>query len=182
MKRRNELWTGLRFAALAGLSAVAALVALEPCVGAWRARALVALALLPLAGVRCADSSGARALAAVGLSLASLALGFARVPWPALAVPLAGAYGVARALCAGRSSGARELALGAGLVAGGLALGAFCEGRSALSFGLAIWAFLLVQAAYGLFESPTSARSAESGDPFERARDQALALLEEEPR
>jgi len=182
VKRASGLWTDLRFAALAGLSAVAAVVALAPCVGGWRARALFALALLPVAGVRCADSLGARARVAAGLSLASLALGFAHLPWPALALPLAGAFGVARASCAARGSPARELAVGAALVAGGLALGAFCDGRSAPSFGLAIWAFLLVQSAYALFESRPSARSPETGDPFERARDQALALLEGEPR
>jgi hypothetical protein len=182
VKRAGEFTTALRFAGLAALSAIVALVALEPWVGAGRARALFALALLPIAGARLAESLGPRVRVGLALALASLALAISHLPWPELALPLAGAFGGARALCGRSPSSARALALEVGLLGGGLALGALCDGRSTLSFGMAIWAFLLAQAAFPLFESGARPSSSESGDPFERARDQALALLEEDPR
>ncbi len=180
MRRARDFGAGLRFAALAALAAVAALVALEPFIGGWRARAVFALLLLPVAGARCAESLGARARAFVGLALASLALGWAHLPWPALALPPAGAFGVARAVSSGRGSPARALGIELVLLGGGLALGALCLGHGALSYGLAVWAFLLVQAAFPLFAAGRSSDSQPPGDPFERARDQALALLERE--
>ncbi len=180
MKRGAEFSTAVRFAGLAALSAIATVVALEPWAGPGRARAWFALALLPIAGARIGDSFGARARVAFGLGLTSVALGLAQLPWPALALPLAGAFGVARGVSTARRSGARSLALEALLTSTGLALGALCDGRSSLSFGLAIWGFLLIQATFALVES--KARSNEAGDPFERARDQALALLERDPR
>lgn len=182
MKRADANAFALRFAGLAALSAIVAVVALEPWLGPGRARAWFALALLPIAGTSLAESLGARIRVGLGLALASLALGLAHLPWPALALPLAGAFGVARGICAPSGSPARALALEALLIGGGLALGALCDGRSTLSFGLAIWAFLLIQAAFPLFASSASTSSNEAGDPFERARDQALALLERDPQ
>src|SRR5262249_12993688 len=66
--RRSGVGSGLRFAAGVAAAAVVSVVALEPWVGAWRARALFALVLLPFAGVRLARSLGAAARAAVALS------------------------------------------------------------------------------------------------------------------
>jgi hypothetical protein len=179
MTRRSGIGSGLRFAASAAAAAVVAVVAFEPWLGAWRARALFALALLPFAGVRLAGSLGAAARAAVALSLVSFALGLTHLRWPALALPLVGAYGVTRALCApGRSPG-RALGLEGVLLGAGLALGALCDGRSTLSFALGLWAFFLVQAAFPL--AAAAPPPAEAGDPFERARDRALELLERRP-
>jgi hypothetical protein len=179
MTRRPGIGSSLRFAAGVAAAAVVAVVALEPCLGAWRARALFALVLLPFAGVRLARSFGAAARTAVALSLVSLALGVSSLRWPALALPLAGAYGVTRALCAPGRSAARALALELVLLGAGLALGALCDGRSTLSFGLGLWAFFLVQAAFPL--AAAAAPGVEAADPFERARDRALELLERRP-
>jgi hypothetical protein len=179
VNRRGGVAASIGFAGVAALCAIVAVVALEPWVGHWRARALFALALLPFAGIRFAPSLGAAARAGSGLVLVSLALGLAHLPWPALALPLAGAYGVTRALSAGGRAPGRALALECVLLAAGLALGAVCEGRSTLSFGLAVWAFLLVQAAFPLAANGPAPN--EAGDPFERARDRALALLERRP-
>jgi len=179
MTRTASLGSGLRFAAGVAAAAVVAVVALEPWVGAWRARALFALVLLPFAGVRLAGSLGAAARAAVGLSLVSLALGLAHLRWPELALPLAGAYGVTRALFSREQAAGRALGLELVLIGAGLALGALCDGRSTLSFGLGLWAFFLVQAAFPL--AAAAAPPGEAGDPFERARDRALELLERRP-
>jgi hypothetical protein len=182
MKRASDFGSALRFAGLAALAGVAASVALEPFVGAWRAHALYALALLPIAGMRFGESLGARARAGFALSLASFALALSHVAWPALALPLAGAFGVARGLCASRGGAARALALEVTLLAAGLAAGSLFHGRGALLFGLSLWAFFLVQAAHSLFAAGTRPAGESQGDPFERARDQALALLDEERR
>ena len=61
----------------------------------------------------------------------------------------------------------------------GLLLGALCHGWSTLSFGLSVWAFFLVQAAHALDGAAGEAHA--PIDPFERARDQALELLERDP-
>jgi len=61
----------------------------------------------------------------------------------------------------------------------GLLLGALCHGWSTLSFGLSVWAFFLVQAAHALAGPADEMRA--PIDPFERARDQALELLERDP-
>ena len=55
-------------------------------------------------------------------------------------------------------------------------------GSTVLSYGLAVWAFFLVESAFFLFEGARS--RAESGppeDPFERARREATRLMEELP-
>ena len=170
---------GLRFAAGVAAAGVVALVALEPWLGAWRARAVFALVLLPFAGARHAQSLGALARSSIALSLASLALGWAGLRWPLLAMPLAGAFGVTRALCAPGRNPARALGTEVVLIGAGLALAALCDGRSSLSFGLGLWAFFLVQAAFPL--TGGAPVSSESGDPFERARDRALELLARRP-
>ena len=177
--KRGELSSALRFALFAALSAIVAVVALEPLVGHGRARALFALALLPVAGTRFAGSFGARARTLFGLGVASFALWLAHFPWPYLALPLAGALGVTRALCTGRRAPAQALALEVVLLGAGLLLGALCHGWSTLSFGLSVWAFFLVQAAHALAGSADETHA--PIDPFERARDQALELLERDP-
>ena len=178
--KRSELSSALRFALLAALCAIVAVVALEPWVGHGRARALFALALLPVAGMRFAGSFGARARVSFGLGVTCFALWLAHFPWPYVALPLAGAFGVTRVLCTGRHPPAQALALEVVLLGGGLLLGALCHGWSTLSFGLSVWAFFLVQAAHAL-AGPADATHAPI-DPFERARDQALELLDRDPR
>jgi hypothetical protein len=79
-----------------------------------------------------------------------------------------------------RAPFARALLLEALLLVGGLGLARHLVGPSTLSLVLAVWGFFLVQGVFFLVAGVSEKRSApEVLDPFEAARAQVLAILEE---
>ena len=79
-----------------------------------------------------------------------------------------------------RGRPARAVVLEAALVLGGLLFARALAGPSLLSAGLAIWAFFLVQSLFFLAGGVREREAEEPRvDPFERARERALALMEE---
>lgn len=174
----------LAFAAAAGLAAVPWLLLAAPVVGRAWSVALLALGCA-VAHVVWVAPNPRRALVAGGTTALLAALvALAALPLPPGAALTAAVLAAAVLVAVGRSvllvrrPAARALALEAALLAGGLLAARFLAGPSPLDLGLAVWGFFLVQALYGLVGGGVPRREDAAGDPFERARRRALALME----
>lgn len=116
--------------------------------------------------------------AAAGLAAAVVAV-LATTPSEAI-LGAALILAVARSGFLYRGKPARTVVLEAALIFGGLLFARALAGPTLLSAGLAIWAFFLVQSLFFLAGGVREREGDEPRiDPFERARKQALALMEE---
>ncbi len=121
-----------------------------------------------------------------GVTIGALAGGLALLvgmltPMPAGAVVGGGLIlAIARSGFLYRGKPARVLVVEGLLVGGGLLFARAPAEGSLLATALAIWSFFLVQSLFFLIGGMRKRRSEEvAGDPFERARQQALALMDE---
>ena len=105
---------------------------------------------------------------------------------PALESPAAGSssvesdFAVADEQARSRAEPARALVIEGGLLATGLALAHLLAGSGFLSLALAVWGFFLVQSLYFLMGGVgRRAEREEAIDPFERAHQQAVRLMDD---
>lgn len=177
---RSGFTKSVVFAAVAGLSAVAWPLAAGPVLG--RPLALAMFAFAAAIGYLATISSRwsqRLVVLAVGGGISVILL---------LVLPSARSMIVAAALLLGLGRSvflhpnrpARAVALEVVLVGGGLALGRVLLGASVLDVGLAVWGFFLVQSLFFLVgREQAGVQTTIEGDPFERARDEAVAILED---
>lgn len=174
------LLRSLAFAAVAALAAVPWQLAVAPVVGFERSLALFAFASA-VAYVASIAPSPRRAWVAGGWTALAAALGALLVPPPA-AIPVAAALlAVGRSVLLFRRPAVRALVVEAVLLAGGLLFARALAGPSPLDLALAVWGFFLVQSLFGLAGGGGPRRETTEGDPFERARQRAVALIEGMP-
>ena len=102
-------------------------------------------------------------------------------PWPSEAVASAALIlAVLRSGFLYRSSPARALLIEGLLAGGGLLFASALAAPTPLGTALAVWGFFLVQSLFFVLGGVRARKEDEQGiDPFERARERALALLKE---
>ncbi len=175
--RWNGFARSLGFAAVAGAGFLpfAALVADLRGVGPALALYATLAVAVYAAGLGASLRRGlAAALLAAGLATAGLLLATTvREQWLLVGVALA----VCRSGVLYRARPARALVAEVALVGAGLWLARAWFDGSALSGALAVWGFFLVQSLFFLAGGVGERPEAAEGDPFDRARERALALL-----
>ncbi len=178
--RGGSLLGGLAFAVVAALGAIPWLMVTGLFLGHGDATALYCLGLLILYVITIA-TGWPRALSTGALAAVLAAVLGALAPSSALV--LAGAAVALAVLRSGflyRSRPLRGLLIEGLLAGGGLAFAGLLAGSSLLGTALAIWGFFLVQSLF--FLAGGVAERSDDGpaaDPFDRAREQALALIED---
>lgn len=179
--RWNDFFSSLLFAAVAAAAFAPFALALAPWLGVPWTLALFALLCGPayVAGLGSSRRRGIHAglLAAALGALALLAAGSAReaIVWAALIL------GLVRSGVLYRRPAARAAPVEAVLLGVGLCVAKWLVAASTLSVVLAVWGFFLVQSGFFLFGGARRERSCVPGDPFERAVDQANAILGDAP-
>jgi hypothetical protein len=169
----------LAFGAIAGLAAPTALLVLGPFFGGratvevvWLgAAAGYLLILAPALRTRLVVALGATTAAVAVLALSSSA---AQAATFAALIVAAG-----RSLLFERSQPLRALAVEGVVAAGALFAAKLVGGPGLIGVGLGVWAFFLVQSAFFLVPGLARRRAAVEGDPFDRARERLLALLDQ---
>jgi len=178
--RGNSLVGSLAFAALAALGSIpwmmvaGRLLAAPVALGIWCLGAAVVY-------VAWIAESWSRALVIGALAGGLALLVGVLTPMPAGAIVGGGSIlAIARSGFLYRGKPARVLVVEGLLVGGGLLLARWLADASLLATGLAIWSFFLVQSLFFLIGGMHKRPSEEvTGDPFERACQQAIALMEE---
>jgi hypothetical protein len=166
------------FAAVAALAVPAAFALAGPYIGVaatWKLAGVAAATLyvLGLAPDRPRRARVAVVASALGLLLLGLPLGVAATLTGAAAI-----VAVCRSGLIYRSRPSRGLAIEALLGGAGLATASFLATGSVASFALAVWGYFLVQSGFFLIGGVASRTDPAAIDPFERARRQLDALLE----
>jgi hypothetical protein len=177
--RWNGTTRSALFAAAAGVGVAVWLLAAGPVLGGRRALT-VALALLPatyLSGLAPRGAARLRVTAAA-TALGGL-IGLTGATLGELALALGVLLGVLRSGVVYRLEAGRATLAEVVLVGGGLLFARFLAGPSALSIGLAVWGFFLVQSAFFLIGG-TRERSPAERDPFDDALRRATAVLDGE--
>jgi len=176
---RLSFLRGLGFALVAGLGILLWLTIAGPLIGYARAAALYGLALLP--GYALAVAPNLRLGAGAFLLAAALALPAAFfAPGPRLVFVLTPfVLGIVRSAILFPRPFARALFLEACCSLLAVSLAVLFHDASVVGTTFAIWAFWLVQAGFALAPGePRTAAPSPAGDPFDAARDRALAVLE----
>jgi hypothetical protein len=178
---RGRFFLSLAHALLAGLATVAWLAVAGPVIGGSRAVLLLALPLAAAHVFVIAPNW------AVGVRAGLTVFFVGVVPWllglPAAACWLGPILGLAlvRSGWLFRRSLVRAVAVEVGLAAAGFLLARLLVGPTVLGWGLAFWAFFLVQSLFFLVadleEGPAGDPRAK-GDAFELAHRRALEILE----
>ena len=175
--RWNSSTRSALFAAAAGVGVAAWILAAEPVLGGRRALTL-ALALLPAIYLGGLAPRGAVRL---GVTAAATVLGailaLAGATFGELALALGVLLGALRSGVVYRVHPGRALLAEVVFVGGGLVFARFLAGPSALSIGLAVWGFFLVQSAFFLIGG-TRERSSAERDPFDDTLRRATAILD----
>ena len=182
LKKGASFAGSLFYAVLAALASIPWLMASAPVLGTSWALGLYCLgaAIVYLAWIA---PSWHRALAAGALACLGALPVALLAPMPAGAVM--GAAAILAAVRSGFLYGGkpvRALMVEGALVGGGLVFARLFAGSSWLSLGAAFWGFFLLQSLYFLVGSCEPQRSGEpQPDPFEAARNRALALMAQRP-
>lgn len=172
----------LVFAAVAAAAYPVFALVMGPWLGSGLALSayLLGVAVLYVAGI---GPPGRRGHALFGAML--LALGVAALAGSPFEIAAGAALliGVCRSGLLYRARPLRALVVEAGLLACGLGLARAVGAPTLLGCAMAIWGFGLVQSCFFLIAGREARGEPIEGiDPFELARDRALALLDEEPR
>ncbi|MCG8456020.1 MAG: hypothetical protein MI919_07040 [Holophagales bacterium] len=175
---KGHFFASLAFALVAGLAVVPWLILIAPVVGSGTALAF----LMPpaVAAYTCLIAPSWRTGIRAGLAGAALA-GLPLLLTASLETRLLGAALTLALIRSGwlfRRRGFRTVAVELALAAAGLLLAAALAGGTVLGWGLATWTFFLIQSLYFLIADVEPRSEATSRDPFERARDRALAVLD----
>jgi len=174
------LLRSLGFAAVAALAVVPWQLVSAPVVGFERSLAVFAFASVVAYLASIAPTP--RRAWVVGGSVALAAVpGALLVPLPAAIPAAAILLAVGRSVFLFQRSAVRAVVVEGVLLAGGLLFARTLSGPSLLDLALAVWGFFLVQSLFGLIGGGKPRREALGGDPFERARQRAMALMEEMP-
>jgi hypothetical protein len=176
--KRNDFARGVLFAAAVAVAWPAIALLAGPLLGA---RTALALYLVGAAALHVWLVAPDRVRgAAAGLTtagLGALALLLARDVGE-VAAGAAVALGVVRSGLLYRSRPARALAIETALLGGGLLLARWLATPGPLGVTLALWGFFAVQAGFFAIGGVAVRPPEPGGDRFERARRQALALLD----
>lgn len=167
----------LLFAAFAGLGTGFVLV-IEPVLGAANALALylISTVALYLFGL---GTQPRRRLGAGGLTLLLGGVVWLLGPTPREAAIVAVALlSIGRSVICLPARGARAWAIELALSGGGLLMAGVVLGSSPHSAALAVWAFFLIQSVFFLIGGGSRSAAEPEVDPFEAARDRALAVME----
>jgi hypothetical protein len=168
-----------------GVAAAVSLVFVQQLAAPWMG--LASVATLHGAGVlivyaawlapsrRAAFRNSAVALA--GATLIFVIAGSLETRWLGLALLLA----LIRSGLGPAMRPARAIVVELGLLGGGLAMAVWLSGAGWFGQALGLWGYALVQSLYFLVPGRRSPRALQSshGDPFDRARDRLINLLEE---
>ena len=180
--RWNSFARSLLFAGVAAAGYAPFALAVTPWLGA--GAALAAYAVLAVAVYTAGLASTLRRGVAAALVAALLGAGVLaataspREVWVAAALILS----FCRSGMLYRAPFTRAFLLEGLLLVAGLGLARHLMGPSTLSMILAVWGFFLVQSVFFLVQGVTEkGPSSEDLDPFERARSNALSILEEQP-
>ncbi len=177
---RAPLWGSLVFGAVAALGSIPWTIATGPFFGRAWTLAGYCLAAVVLYVVAIAPS-WSRGIA-IG-TFAALAGGAVAVLATSPAEAILGAaliLSVARSGFLYRAAPVRALLLEAALTIGGLLFACALAGPTLLGSAFAVWAFFLVQSLFFLAGGVAERAPEEPAvDPFERARKQAVVLMEE---
>lgn len=182
--RRSKLGRSLVFAALAALASTPWIIATTPVSGRGLALSGYGLGLLVLYILAIAPNriQGIRVAAlAAGLALIALVAGWlAASPFVVPLVLGTAALGLLRSGFLYRSRPGRSLLVESGLLLGGWLFAIFLAHGTILSLALGIWGFFLVQSLFFAIEGSGPVGEESARDPFEVARERALALLGDE--
>lgn len=176
--RGGSVLGSLAFALVAALGSIPWILVGEPFVGRLWAAALYCLVTLVLYLFVIAPSV-ARGFAIAGLAAVAAGVVGLLASWPAEAILGAVVIlAVARSGFLYRRVPARALVSEVLLSLGGLLFARAVGGPTVLGIGLAIWSFFLVQSLYFLIGGRSEVTEEPAVDPFERARQQALVLMD----
>jgi len=176
----GSLLGSLAFAAIAALGSIPWAMIAGPFFGGLWAVAIYCLATVVFYAITIAPTLS-RGLAGGGFAAALAVFVGLLASWPSEAI-----LGAALTLAMVRSGilyrhhPLRTLLLETALITGGLLAARFVAGPTPLATGLAVWSFFLIQSLFFLAGGIT-AREPEAStiDPFEHARNRALALMED---
>ncbi len=179
--RARKFSSSLVFAAVAGLAAVPYLLVALPAFGLIRTLAIGSIVSVA-AYIVVASPSLVRGLRYGALTLV-LGVGlYALAPKVVVVFASAILLGIVRSGLLYRAKIARALAIEGMLFLVATSVAQLLAGSTVQSYGLAVWGFFLVESAFFLFEGASSrAGSGSAEDPFERARQEATRLMEEQP-
>ena len=178
-------WGSFSRSALFGAVAAAAvapfLLTLGPWLGVQWALVGFAALVIPLYLTGLGDTRRRGMAAAVfGSALIAAIAILDPTPRDAL-VAMALVLGLARSGLAYPGSFVRSAIVELLLQVGGLSVAATLIGSSTLSVVLAIWGFFLVQSVFFLLSATRSSAPRGEVDPFDEARDRAIAILDDAP-
>jgi hypothetical protein len=176
---RHRFVRSLVFGAVAALATAPFLLTFGPTLG--RAPALALASVLATAGHLAVVAPGRARGVRVGFL--ALVLGLALFGSASPSTTVLGSAAILAVLRSGflyRSRPGRALLLEGSLLAAGLAFANALAGSSVTSLALAVWGFFLVESVFFVVGG-TSARPEEDldEDPFDRARREAVRLMEE---
>ena len=179
--RAGKFSSSLVFAAVAGLAAVPYLLVALPAFGLIRTLAIGSIVSVA-AYIVVASPSLVRGLRYGALTLVVGVGLYALVPGVVVLFASAILLGIVRSGLLYRAKIARALTIEGMLFVAAMSVAELLSGSTVLSYGLAVWGFFLVESAFFLFEGARPrVESGSAEDPFERARQEATRLLEEQP-
>lgn len=177
--RGNTFLGSLAVGMFLALGAIPWLIVAGPVVGHSFAAGVYCLGALVVYLVAIAPSWRQSVATAAAASLASVLALMMGAGLAEIVIIAAAFLALARSGFLYRSRPARAVVLEAALLVGGLLCARFLAAPTVLGFGLGVWGFLLVQSLFflagGVDERPADEPAL---DPFERARQDALAVLE----
>ena len=179
--RARKFSSSLVFAAVAGLAAVPYLLVALPTFGLIRTFSIGSIVLVATYIVTVSPSL-VRGLRYGALTLVLGAGLYALAPGLVVLYASPILLGIMRSGLLYRTKIGRALAIEAMLFVVATTGAQLLAGSSVQSYGLAVWAFFLVQSAFFLFAGATfHAEPGSVEDPFDRARREATRIMEEQP-